>query len=240
MQQGGNPYGVQLFPVKSPSGAIFHVQTLEESDWYDHRRDQYLAHNHFVNISDLEDMDRLLMFELMVYRWSLWATQGFDYLYARVEENALKNNIREYSVEIRQIKAALGIDKVNRDKDKGENFGEYLRNFLIRAKEFGYHRNKQYAFAVTSFWKLHAIVRVYKRTDEQERVELGLTPEKIIEIIDEEMLKPFDKIEQDYRKNQAIWVRDPGAAVLSPTPPPSAAATAVPVPVPAMPAPTTP
>lgn len=230
MQQSGNPYGVSLFAVRSPSGAIFHVQTIEESDWYEHRRDQYLTHNHFVNISDLEDMDRLLMFELMVYRWSLWAAQGFDYLYARVEENALKNNIREYSVEIRQIKAALGIDKVNRDKDKGENFGEYLRNFLIRAKEFGYHRNKQYAYAVTAFWKLHSIVRVYKRCDEQERIELDLSAEKIIDLIEEEILKPFDKMEQDYRKNQAIWIRDPGAAVVPPPTSPAATAIAVPTP----------
>lgn len=210
---GNNPYGMQVFPVTSPSGAQFFVQTVEEVDWYEHRRDLYMQHNHFQNVSDLEDMDRLLMFELMVYRWQLWAAQGFDYLQARVEENALKNNIREYSVEIRQIKAALGIDKVNRDKDRGENFAEYLKNFLIRAKDFGYYRNNQYERAVTSFWKLHSLVRVYKRCDESERQELDLSPEKIIDWIDEEILKPWDRTEAEYRKNQAIWVRDPGRAL---------------------------
>jgi len=117
---GSNPYGVQIWTVRSPSGSDLNLQTSEEADWYESRRDRYLADNMFPNVSDLQDLDRLLLLEVLCYRWGLWMGQGFDYLYARVDEGQLKDNIQKYSVEIRLLKASLGIDKATRDKEKGE------------------------------------------------------------------------------------------------------------------------
>ena len=91
-----NPYGVNLYTVVTPAGSELHLQTQEEADWYESRRDRYQADNMFPNISDLQDLDRLLMLEVLSYRWGLWMGQGFDYLMTRVDEGALKNNIKEY------------------------------------------------------------------------------------------------------------------------------------------------
>jgi len=204
---GNNPYGITLYPVMSPSGSELHLQTQEEADWYESRRDRYGADNMFPNISDLQDLDRLLMLEVLSYRWGLWMAQGFDYLYARVDEGQLKNNIKEYSVEIRLLKASLGIDKATRDKEKGESLADYTASLLERAKRFGYHRNEQYELVVTKFYELRSMVMTYDRCDEEERRMLDLSMESILEWIRDRVIKDFDEHSEAFRANQAIWIR---------------------------------
>lgn len=203
----GNPYNIVLYTVVTPSGSDFHLQTQEEANWYEDRRDRYRTDNHFPNVSDLQDLDRLLTLEVMVNRWSLWLGQGFDYFAARVDEGQLKNNIKEYSVEIRLLKASLGIDKATRDKEKGESLADYTAALLIRAKEFGYHRNQQYELVVTKFYELRTMVMTYDRCDEEERLALDLSLDSIFEWVRDKVVADFDQHSADFRKNQSIWVR---------------------------------
>lgn len=204
----GNPYNIVHHTVQTPSGSDLHLQTQEEADWYELRRDRYQADNHFPNISDLMDLDRLLMMEVMLYRWGLWLAQGFDYIFSRVDEGQLKSNIKEYSVETRLLKASLGIDKATRDKEKGESLADYVGNLLARAKEFGYHRNEQYEIAVTNFYKLRSMVMTYDRCDEEERNQLDLSHESIFAWIRDELIANWDETSAQFRKNQSMWVRD--------------------------------
>lgn len=208
-QQPGsqNPYGIQTYSVQTPSGATLNLQTQEEADWYDDRHARYVTDNQFPNISDLQDLDRLLLFEVLTYRWSVWMSQGYDYLYARVEEGALKNNIREYSVETRLLKQSLGIDKATRDKEKGESLADYVQSLLERAKVFGYHRNDQYEMAVTKFYELRSIILTYDRCDEEERAMLDLSLESIVAWIRDNVIADWDALSDDFRKNQAMWIR---------------------------------
>lgn len=203
-----NPYGITIHTVVTPSGSELNLQTTEEADWYEDRRDRYTQDNHFPNVSDLMDLDRLLLLEVMSYRWSLWLAQGFDYMGARVDEGQLKTNIKEYSVETRLLKASLGIDKATRDKEKGESLADYVASLLHRAKEFGYHRNEQYELAVTNFYKLRSMVMTYDRTDEEERNELDLSLETIFEWVRDVAIKDFDEHSAAFRKNQSIWIRE--------------------------------
>jgi hypothetical protein len=203
----GNPYNITLYTVSTPSGSEFHLQTQEEADWYENRRDRYTNDNHFPNVSDLQDLDRLLVLEVMIYRWSLWLGQGFDYMYSRVDEGQLKNNIKEYSVETRLLKQALGIDKATRDKEKGESLADYVANLLQRAKEFGYYRNEQYEIVVTKFYELSTMVKTYDRCDDEERALLDLSKDSIFDWIRTKVIADFDQHSEDFRKNQAIWVR---------------------------------
>lgn len=203
-----NPYGVQLFTVDTPSGSQLHLQTREEADWYESRRDRYQADNVFPNVSDLQDLDRLLMLEVLSYRWGLWMAQGFDYMYARVDEGALKNNIKEYSVEIRLLKQSLGIDKSTRDKDKGESLADYTEKLLARAKQFGYHRNQQYELAVTLFYELRSMVLTYDRCEAEERELLDLSHESIVEWVREKAIVRWDQLSESFRQSQAIWIKE--------------------------------
>lgn len=204
---GGNPYGYALYTVSTPSGSDLHLQTQEEADWYESRRDRYLLDNLFPNISDLQDLDRLLMLEVLSYRWGLWMAQGFDYVYARVDEGQLKNNIKEYSVETRLLKQSLGIDKATRDKDKGESLADYTANLLHRAKEFGYHRNDQYEKAVTKMYELRSMIMTFDRCDEEERALLDLSYESIFEWVRENVIAEWDQMSEAFRKNQSMWIR---------------------------------
>lgn len=204
----GSPYGLTLYTVISPTGSELNLQTVEEANKYEDIRDRYIRDNAFPNVSDLQDLDRLLVLELMIYRWQLWLTQGFDYQSARVDESALKSMVKEYSTEIRLLKLALGIDKATRDKEKGESLADYVAKLLERAKIFGYHRNRQYEKAVTAFWKLRSMVMTYDRCDEEERTMLDLSPESIVEWVRTEIIKDWDDMEAAFRKDQAIWIRD--------------------------------
>lgn len=204
---GGNPYGYQLYTVTGPSGSDLHLQTQEEADWYEDRRDRYLTDNMFPNVSDLQDLDRLLTLEVLVYRWSLWMAQGFDYVYALVDAGQLKNNIKEYSVEIRLLKQSLGIDKATRDKEKGESLSDYTANLLHRAKQFGYHRNKQYEVAVTKFYELRTMVMTYDRCDDEERALLDLSYDSIFEWVRDNVIKEWDDLSDSFRKEQSMWIR---------------------------------
>lgn len=112
------------------------------------------------------------------------------------------------SKEIRQVKTALGIDRATREKDKGETLAEYIMKLQQRAKEFGYHRNEQYETAVTKIYELKSMIQTFDRCDDEERKELDLSEESIIQWIRDQMVAKWDEIEDSYRKNQAIWVRD--------------------------------
>jgi len=202
-----SPIGITLYAVDSPSGSELNLQTQEEADWYESRRDRYLADNKFTQVSDLQDLDRLLMLEVMLYRWGLWMGQGFDYLFSRVDENQLQKNLKDYSTEVRLIKASLGIDKITRDKDKGESLSDYVENLLERAKIFGYHRNAQYEMAVTKFYQLRSMVMTYDRCDDEERELLDLSLESIVGWIKEDVIAPFDQLQADFRKEQSMWIR---------------------------------
>lgn len=205
---GGNPFGITLFTVLTPTGSELHLQTQEEADWYESRRDRYLRDNMFPNVSDLQDLDRLMLLEVMIYRWGLWMGQGFDYLYSRIDENQLKNAIKEYSVETRLIKSSLGIDKSTRDKEKAESISDYTEKLLQRAKIFGYHRNDQYQKAVTSIYELRSMVLTFDRCDEEERRLLDLSEESILAWIRGSLIKDWDELQESFRKTQAMWVKE--------------------------------
>lgn len=207
---GGNPYGIQLFTVLTPTGSELHLQTQEEADWYESRRDRYLKDNMFPNVSDLQDLDRLMMLEVLIYRWGLWMAQGFDYLYSRVDENQLKNAIKEYSVETRLIKASLGIDKATRNKEKSESIADYIDKLLQRAKIFGYHRNNQYQTAVTKIYELRSMVTTFDRCDEEERRLLDLSHESILDWIRTSLIADWDELDKSFRESQAMWLKEDG------------------------------
>jgi hypothetical protein len=192
----------------SPSGSEVRLMEQDEKARYERQRDRYLKDNAFTNVSDLEDLDRLLVLEIMVYRWGIWLTQGWDYQQSRINERELKDSIKEYSTEIRMLKASLGIDRANREKDKGESLGQYVNNLLRRAKEFGYQRNKEYEKSVTFLWELINQIQTYDRCDEQERRELGLSPESIVDWVRKDVIPEWENIQDSFRQAQTMWIKE--------------------------------
>lgn len=205
------PYEIQAddgIPVLLPSGANHYVLTDGEARELRDKCERYLSDNHFVNVADMQEIDRMIIFELMIYRWNLWISRGKDYWNEDVDPKKYHDMVNVYSKEVRLIKKALGLDKSTRDRTRGDNSVAALwDNLLQRAKEFGYMRNEQYVQVITSFQRIKAMITLHKNTDLIERKENACELSDVLEVIEEEIAK-FDAIDEKFRfETQRLWVR---------------------------------
>jgi hypothetical protein len=196
------------FEVTAPSGSIFYVLTQEEADYFKDKANRYQQQNHFQNISDIQDLDRILFMETLVWRWGSWLAQECDYWGGSVDLLQLKRFLNEFSHEIRLLKKTLGIDKAARDREKGERVSDYLENLRMRAKEFGVHRDEQHSKAITLFMELRALVQLYENCDEREREEQNVEMKDVIEWIQKIAVPEFEQIDVEFRKKQRTWIKE--------------------------------
>lgn len=196
------------FEVTAPSGSTFYLLTREEADYFEDKAQRYQQQNHFQNVSDIQDLDRILFMETLVWRWGSWLAQECDYWGGQVDLLQLKRFLNEFSHEIRLLKKTLGIDKAARDREKGERVVDYLENLRMRAREFGVHRNEQQAKAITLFMELRALVQLYENCDEREREEQNCEMKDILEWVQKIAIPEFEVLEADFRKNQRMWIKE--------------------------------
>lgn len=197
-----------MVPVTLPSGAMFYVHD-KEFQYFKTRSSKYLSDNDFQNVSDFQDIDRLLILELLCQRWGLWISTQRDYWGEPVDENSLQKSLKEHSAEIRQLKKSLGLDRETREKVRGEDSPEnYLSRLRQRAKHFGYMRNDQAAAAIQLYMDLKALVTLHDNCDEKERVELRLNEGDILRWLREEAFPRFDSIDEKFRQEQKMWIRE--------------------------------
>jgi len=192
--------------VISPSGAEVQVMNSKEVEFYNSVSERYQQDNKFTNISDLAELDRLLTYEMMCFRWANWLLTGYDYDGGPVM-SSLSKDIAAYSKEIRDIKGGLGIDKKTRDRDKGASTAEFMDMLVIRAGEFGVHRDEQIIAAHTILKELEALYTLHKNSTATERTEFKCHEEDIFNWM-EEKFREFDKIDDAFRENQKIWLRE--------------------------------
>lgn len=196
-----------MVPVTLPSGALFHVHD-NEFQYFKTRAAKYLSDNDFQNISDFQDVDRLLILELLCHRWGLWISSQRDYWGEVVDENTLQKALKDHSTEIRQLKKTLGLDRETREKVRGEDSVEnYIARLRQRAKHFGYMRNKQNAKSIELFMKLKSLITLHQNCDERERIEQGCTLDHILKWLIEEAFPEFDAIDLAFREEQKTWIR---------------------------------
>jgi hypothetical protein len=194
--------------VVSPSGAMFTVASEGEKEYFENVSRKYISDNHFINISDLQDLDRVLIMELMCWRWGLWLSREHDYEGNPVDSDLIKKAINDYSKELRLLKKSLGMDKATRDKEKGESVADYIENLRLRAKEFGVTRNKQAAKAITLFQELKALIVLHDNCTEDERKENHATHADIVDWV-KSVIPEFDEIDEEFKKtSQKYWIRE--------------------------------
>lgn len=87
--------------VNMVSGQPLQVQGDDEVVWFEATRDKYLDETKFSDATDLRDLDRLLILELMVYRWTVHLASGVDYEGDIADEEQLRKNIKDYCVDER-------------------------------------------------------------------------------------------------------------------------------------------
>lgn len=195
--------------MQLPSGAEYKVHS-QEVDYLQERVERYGLDNHFTNISDLQDLDRMLMMELCCYRWGRWISSERNYWGDPVEVNELQKAFKEHSNELRQLKRLLGIDKVARDKQRGDDsVAAYIENLRVRAKEFGIMREKQLDKALELFHQLEALLTLHDNCDEIERRDMHLTRDDVLDWIRTIAIPEFQHIDAYFREHQQkFWVRN--------------------------------
>lgn len=209
MAKSGDSNNIEgMLPVSLPSGARFLVHE-DEYQYFHDRSQQYLTDNDFQNVSDFQDVDRLLILELMVYRNGLWSLQLQDYWGEPVDEEKLQKLVKDHSAEIRQLKKNLGLDRETREKLRGEDSVEnYLARLRQRAHHFGYKRNDEAAKAMELWKTLESIVVLHLNCTERERIEQQVTTDDIIKWLTEEAFPAYNAIDIEFRKEQKMWIRE--------------------------------
>jgi hypothetical protein len=196
---------------KLVSGETIEVLSPQEKRWFDRTREEYLDQTKFSETTDLRDVDRLLVHELLIYRWTTWIASGTDYDGHLIDEQDLQRNIKLYSSAVTDIKESMGLTKKARDAaaDKG-TLADYIANLKQRAKVFGVHREKQLVKALSLFEELSTVVGSFLRSDAEERAKLGFESEaEIVDWIANTMLPEYRAIDEHFRQNeQRYWVKD--------------------------------
>lgn len=205
------PYEIQAgagIPVVLPSGAVYYVLTDEEERYLRERIERYQTDNHFVNVSDVQDIDKMITFELLIHRWTLWLSKGRDYYDEDINIKQYSEMVHGYSTEVRQLKKALGVDKSTRDRTRGDDsLASLWANLQRRAAEFGYKRNEEFVQSITSFHRLKAMLTFHDKCDELERKENGCDAVDVLEVLRQEIAK-FDAIDEKFKfEKQTLWIR---------------------------------
>lgn len=212
-----------MAPVQLPSGNVYHVHKTEV-DRFNKRVSDYFKDNHFTNASDLADLDRIIINEVLILRWSIWASVGQNYWKEPIDPKTLLTQIKDFSNELRQTKDKLQIDKVSRDKQKGtEDVADYIENLGVRAKHFGIKRNKEFYMIQEMWQELRGKIQLHDNCDEQEREETRCRLEDIRKWLVEEVYPKYDEIDRKFRQEipdealphekkaleggQQIWIR---------------------------------
>lgn len=198
--------------VTLPSGAVLPVLTQHEAQYLRERVERYVHDNTWVNISDHQDVDRLLSLELFCWRWTMWLAVQGDYAGGEIDESVLTRDINAYTMRIYQLKKTLGLDKPARDRTKGEGSTAHMwASLLERAKYFGIMRNEQAVKAVELFMQLLGMITMYKNSDDEERREMRHTIEDIVDWIESIARPEIEEIDRRFRQDgptaQRLWIR---------------------------------
>lgn len=199
---GGN------FEVTSPAGAKYELMNQLEVDLYNSIMHKYKNDNMFKNISDLLELDKVLNFELMSFRWSQWLLMEHDYDGEPVNVNDLQRKNREYAKAVLEIKTGLGLDKKSRDASNMSTAADFIENLKIRAKEMGIHRDEQNYMAYNLLRELEGKITLFGNATEVERTEFEAHASQILEWFRDEVIPKLDSIDEHFRENQKIWIRE--------------------------------
>lgn len=200
-----------LHQVTLVSGESLQVMTEVEARWFTANRDKYLTETKFTDVTDLQDMDRLLCLELLMFRWNQHLAAGRDYEGNLVDDDLLRKQVKEQSEAITKLKQSLGLDKKTRDAALNEgNFNAWFMDVKRRAKLFGIHRENQLNKALGLINELSANIGAFDRSDAEERRKIGFETEvDIVAWIRDSMLPDFRAVDEYFIEHeQKLWKRD--------------------------------
>lgn len=195
--------------VDTPAGATFPVMNEDERDYFIDITTRYMTDNIFTNVTDLQDLDKIVCMELLCWRWHNWLSREKDYWGDPIDPAQMQKYINEFSKEVRYLKKNINIDKSSRDKEKSESVSAYIHSLGVRAKEFGIMRNEQAVKAITLFKELQSLITLHDNCTPEERREkyLLVSQEDIFNWIRTRAIPEMDEIDAKFRAgSQTYWI----------------------------------
>lgn len=196
----------KTYPVKTITGYELELQTPKEQAYYRAAQAKYTSENKFTVASDLRALERLIFYELLIFRWQTQLGCGRTYDDAWLtssEEDQLRKNVKETAPLISQIQADLGLTKSQREKDQFESVGAYIQKLQQAAKQHGIRREKQLGRALELTHELFSLCGAFARSNENERRKLGFeSANDIVEWVLVYMKPRFDEVDEHFRKHQ--------------------------------------
>jgi hypothetical protein len=191
-----------------PSGTEWDVLTQAEHDYTVDKIQRYLTDNHFTNVVDLLEIDKLITFELLTHRWSLWLSRGQDYYGEDINFKQVADLMNDYVTQCRMLKKQLGLDKVTRDRTAGDDsVPAFWDDLKRRALEFAVFRSEQCNKAIEGMMRMKAMLQFYDNCTEMERKENRCEQKDLVEVL-REVIIAFDQIDENFRRQrQKFWIR---------------------------------
>ncbi len=195
--------------VETPLGGSLTLSSPADVTVYEQRRDAYRRDFEFENASDLGGLETLLSLEVSLAQIQRCIAQGrmdngqvlrpTDTARFLTQSNALIQRVEAQ-------KRSLGMDRESRARATADNPGTYLSTLLIRAKQYGASRNEEVIKAVDLWHALKGIVERYDRSNDFERMQVGITSEADIVDWIRDKFPEFDAIDARFRSGQKDWV----------------------------------
>jgi hypothetical protein len=197
--------------VVLPSGLIQPVRNFAEQKHLQNQVALYGEHNQLTNIADLAELDRLLILEMMSYRFGNWLGRGKDYEGEEINEKVVNDQLNSASTEIRLVKKNLGLDRPARERASGQgSVAHYWEQLRVRAQAFAINRNNMSAKAIELAMQAISLIQVHDNcADEAEREKLHCTQDEIMRWWREVSTPEFRAIDAHFRETaQTYWIRD--------------------------------
>lgn len=191
--------------VQGAGGMRLEVKNGLEKKWFEDTKKKYIKEFIFENVSDLQDLDRVMGLELLSFRYTQWLVQGVDYDGLEFMEKEVQAHKKSVDQEIRLTKATMGMDRKGRTADDNESVADYLQRLLRRAKEFGVHRDMQVEKIYNLFHELMTLVGLNVRTDQEEAEYLKVSDQDVLKWIRDVAIPEFQALDADFRQNQKQW-----------------------------------
>ena len=189
------------FQVDLPQGGAMYLQSAEEVDLWTRSLERYLEDYHLTKTNDLVLLSAILQQQVTMFRAQRQIngmepelkegvpTGRYVHIPVKADEVAhLNKMLNTAASEIRSLEKALGIDKATRESGGTVSVENYLKTLKKAAHERGIHISKRVLkyedFVQGVSWR----IRVLRNADPEDRAYHDVTPEKILEWVEQEIL----------------------------------------------------
>lgn len=202
----------QSHSVYTLTGQVLDVLTAEEKSMYETAQLKYTTENTFTDASDMRSLERLLMLELLSFRYHGYLASGLgpDGNPSMPSEEAnYHKHLKEMAISISNTAKELGLLKSQKDKERFDTVGAYITDLLNRGEEMGINRENMLDKALELTKELFAKTGAYSRANESERRKMGLdNADVIVDWINNIMKPEFDAVDEHFQEHQQkLWIR---------------------------------